>query len=149
MAQVYIEQISRTNKVGKSGKAFVSVGIKCNGKWMNGFGGKWNQDWKQGDTVEVEVVQQGQYTNFEQIDPVKVLTKRVEDLENRIVQLEMGGRPQAARPVAPPAQRQVPAAVRDFNRQANGPGSAYPQYDERNPPPMSDDDLPPFDQEPY
>lgn len=82
--------------MSSSGKPFTSVGIKVDGKWMSGFGGKWNQYWKQGDTVEVEVVKKGEYLNFEcpehlkpkrsnfnkaNDDLIQSLIKRVENLE--------------------------------------------------------------------
>jgi len=68
MATVTITRISRKDKVSKAGKPFVSLGIKCEeygDKWLSGFGRKDNANWKEGDTVEIEVKQVGEYLNFE------------------------------------------------------------------------------------
>lgn len=66
--QITITQIARNNKTSKVGKPYVSVGIKCNeygDKYINGFGHKDNASWKIGDTVDVEIVEKGEYLNFE------------------------------------------------------------------------------------
>lgn len=64
-----LTHISRFDKTSKTGKPFVSVSIKAQEygeKYISGFGNKANQDWKVGDVVEVEKVEQkGQYLNFE------------------------------------------------------------------------------------
>lgn len=65
---VKILDLKRESKVGKtSGKAFISLRLKTEeyaGKWMSGFGGDENKDWKVGDTVDVEVETKGEYLNF-------------------------------------------------------------------------------------
>lgn len=89
-----ITKIYRNNKskegvpfVSKKGNPYVKVSIKTQeygDKWLSGFGGGWNMGWKEGDVVEVEVKPNGEYLNFERLDPVIVLTQRIETLE-RIV----------------------------------------------------------------
>lgn len=88
MTQVTITQVYRSDKdkngnalVGKSGRPYSKCSIKCQeygDKWLGGFGGAWNQNWKVGDTVTLEVKQNGQYLNFEQVDETKVQADRIE-----------------------------------------------------------------------
>lgn len=59
--EIKIGYIKRTEKIAKTGKnkggKFVSVGIKPEGseRWINGYGAKSNEDWKEGDTVSLEI----------------------------------------------------------------------------------------------
>ena len=65
--KVKLTRVSRNNKTSKGGKDYVSLGIQTEqhgDKWINGFGNNFNKDWKQGDEVEIEVVENGQYLNF-------------------------------------------------------------------------------------
>ena len=60
-----LKDTERTSQ--RTGKPFTSRGIKCNEygeKWLSGFAGKENADWRVGDTVEVEVETKGEYLNF-------------------------------------------------------------------------------------
>jgi len=78
----------------KDGREFERVAIKVNeygDKWVSGFGGFWNKDWKEGDTINVDVEEKGQYLNFKRIDPVQELRDVVFGLEKRVLTLEMGG----------------------------------------------------------
>lgn len=74
--------------VGKnSGKPYEKVSIKCQeygDKWIGGFGSRDNQSWREGDVVDVEIENNGQYLNFKHIDPIKNLEERVLALEKRI-----------------------------------------------------------------
>lgn len=61
----------------KDGKPYTRMSIKCNeygDKWISGFQNKSNQNWKEGDTVEVIITQKGEYLNFE--------TPKKDDLAN-------------------------------------------------------------------
>lgn len=65
--QITLTSVSRFNKTAKTGKPYVSLSVKCNeygDKYLSGFGSEDNQDWKVGDTVEVEVATKGDYLNF-------------------------------------------------------------------------------------
>lgn len=51
----------------KTNKPYTSLRIKCNehgDKYLSGFDGAETKDWKIGDTVEVEITQNGDYLNF-------------------------------------------------------------------------------------
>lgn len=85
--QVTIEAIKRTQRQSKAGKPYESVSILANQRWYGGFGGKWNEHWQKGDTVEIEVTQNGEYFNFERPDPLKKLETRISLLEEQVAKL--------------------------------------------------------------
>lgn len=63
----YTTKKDGTPLVGKTGKPYTSLRIKCNeygDKYLSGFDGAATQGWKEGDVVEVEVEQKGEYLNF-------------------------------------------------------------------------------------
>ena len=65
--QVTLNYVKRTPKTSQAGKPYTSLSIKTNEhgeKWLSGFGNKDNQNWAEGDTVEIEVEQKGEYLNF-------------------------------------------------------------------------------------
>lgn len=61
--------VKRAERTSKAGKPFTSLSIKTTQygeRYLSGFGNKANENWKEGDEVEVaEVVQKGEYLNFE------------------------------------------------------------------------------------
>lgn len=66
--QVTITAMNKTPRISKkTGKAFVSLGIKTDqhgDAWLSGFAGKENEAWAVGDTVEIDIQQKGEYLNF-------------------------------------------------------------------------------------
>lgn len=57
MTKLTLTQVTRTQRTSKDGKPFTSLTIKANEygqKFLSGFGNKANENWKEGDTVEVE-----------------------------------------------------------------------------------------------
>jgi len=107
MEKLTITKIVRytTNKEGeklinRNGKPYERVYITTEekgDKWISGFGSRSNQEWKEGDVVEVNVVQNGEYLNFEtprsSVSPqaLEDLKMRLENIESRLSALEMGG----------------------------------------------------------
>lgn len=93
-----LTKVYRTDKdkngnplMSKAGKPYTRMSIKCQehgDKWLSGFSSGWNQNWKEGDTVEIEVKQNGQYLNFEKSDPVVGLSLDVAGLKIRMAKLE-------------------------------------------------------------
>ncbi len=88
MEKITITRIARSNKTSSAGKSYVSLGIQANEygeQWLNGFGNKSNENWNNGDTVEVTIekktVNGKEYLNFETpkssrgADNSEVLTK--------------------------------------------------------------------------
>ena len=71
MQKVKITKISRNEKTSAGGIKYISLGLQIEGKeaWINGFGNKDNQDWKEGDEVEIKIVEKvvngKTYLNFE------------------------------------------------------------------------------------
>lgn len=66
---VTITNVFREEKTSpRTGKPFTSLRIKTNEygqKWLSGFGNKDNATWKEGDTVQLTVIEKGEYLNFE------------------------------------------------------------------------------------
>lgn len=65
--EVTITAISRKDRVARSGKPYVSLGLKTQehgDKWLSGFDGPQTKNWKVGDKVEIEIEQKGDYLNF-------------------------------------------------------------------------------------
>lgn len=65
--QVTITKIFDKERTSKAGKPFTSRAIKTNEhgeKWLSGFKGKENEGWREGDTVEIEITQNGEYLNY-------------------------------------------------------------------------------------
>lgn len=66
--QVTLTALTRKQRTSsRTGKPFTSLGIKTQEhgeKWLSGFDNAQTKDWKQGDTVEIEVEQKGDYLNF-------------------------------------------------------------------------------------
>ena len=89
-----IEKIDRTKSVTftdkKTGqpKTLQKVGVFHQGDWYSCFQGEWNKEWKEGDTIEVEVERNGNYLNiqaprkpspmFEFLKEMKVQLDRIE-----------------------------------------------------------------------
>ena len=57
-------------------------------KWISGFGGKGNTYWKEGDEVEINIEQKGEYLNFSMPnvwDAIKDLQKKIKVLEDMML----------------------------------------------------------------
>jgi hypothetical protein len=70
--------------VGSNGKPYTSIRIKTQeygDKLLSGFGDVWNAEWKDGQQIDVDVEEKGQYLNFKKVNPVKKLEERVVKLE--------------------------------------------------------------------
>ena len=93
MAQLTITKIYRSDKdkegkpllSKKDGRPYSKIALKTReygeGRWVSGFGNQTNSQWKEGQTVEVEIEEKGEYLNFKNINKVDALEKRVEMLE--------------------------------------------------------------------
>ena len=82
MAKITLTKVFRSNKdkegkelIGKNGRPYEKLGLKAQeygDRWISGFGNRTNQNWKEGDQVEVEIEEKGQYLNFKTIDKEEV-----------------------------------------------------------------------------
>lgn len=87
--------ISREGKVSKGGKPYVSfIFSTTDGKRVSGFGGKGNEAWKAGDTIQDDtavIVQKGQYWNLEMKEKPKAsssndaaIMKSLDEIHNKL-----------------------------------------------------------------
>lgn len=82
----------------KDGRPYTRLGIQTRehgAKWLSGFSAPWNQSWKEGDTVECDVEQKGEYLNISKPDPLTEFAKKLTHLglefwklEDRVKKLE-------------------------------------------------------------
>jgi len=83
----------------KDGRAYTKVAVKCveyGDKYISFFGHKDNASWKEGDTIEAEVEQRGEYLNGS-TKPKPVSREEFNELVERVKALEGG---KTAEPVA-------------------------------------------------
>jgi len=101
--QLTITKVYRTSKnkdgqplINKKGQPYERLAIQCSEygeKWLSGFSASWNTSWVEGDTVEVEVTESGQYLNISRPDPMfalGALSLRVAALELKVSSLLVG-----------------------------------------------------------
>jgi len=76
--QIQIKNIEHKNQVGKtSGKPFISCRLQVFSQqqnkdiWLSGFGDAMTETWSAGDTVDVDIVQNGEYYNWQKNDNTK------------------------------------------------------------------------------
>ena len=76
--------------VSKTGKPYKKMSIKCvehGDKWLSGFEGRDNANWKEGDQVEIIVKQNGEYLNYDVPKAEDKLAMRVSALELEVMNL--------------------------------------------------------------
>lgn len=88
LTKVYRSDKDKEGKplVGKFGP-YTKLAVKANEfgeKWLSGFSKPWNEKWNEGDVVEAEVEEKGEYLNLKEADPLKALTARVLALEEAV-----------------------------------------------------------------
>ena len=67
MSKEKLTYVRREEKTSKAGKPYTSFSIKVESrgdKFISGFGNKGNASWKEGDEVEIEIEQKGNYLNW-------------------------------------------------------------------------------------
>jgi hypothetical protein len=84
--KIYRSWKDKDNKPLKTsdGREYERVAIQTKeygSKWISGFGGNWNRNWKEGDNIDIEIEEKGQYLNFKRPDPLKALEERVARIE--------------------------------------------------------------------
>lgn len=73
-----------------TGKPYSKLSFKCvehGDKWLSGFKGRENENWKEGDVVDVIVKQNGEYLNFDVPKAEDKLAMRVSALEVEVMNL--------------------------------------------------------------
>ena len=96
--QVTLTKVTRftTDKDGKAlitkdGRPYTRVRIQTQehaSQWISGFGSQDNENWREGDTVELDIKQVGEYLNFSTPKKTDILETRITELENRVSALE-------------------------------------------------------------
>ena len=75
----------------KDGRNYTRIRIQTNehiDQWLSGFENPETENWREGDTVEIDVKQVGVYLNFSTPKKADVLEARVTELEKRVTALE-------------------------------------------------------------
>ena len=75
----------------KDGRPYTRITIRCaeyGDKFLSGFDNFQSQNWKQGDTVDIEVEQKGEYLNFKIPNKFEKLENEITSLKLRITNLE-------------------------------------------------------------
>ena len=100
MEKLTLTYVGRFPKKSKEGKDYTSISVKCReygDKYLSGFGNAWNEKWKDGDVVEVDVTKKPaidkegkatEYINFSKPDPTTELSKAVMRHERDIQELK-------------------------------------------------------------
>ena len=75
----------------KDRRPYVRISIKTQQygeKWLSGFENFKNQQWREGDQVDIEITKVGDYLNFSQPSALQLLERRVAKLESIIYKEE-------------------------------------------------------------
>jgi hypothetical protein len=82
---VLLQDVKNEQKTSKAGKPYTATGIKVDGTWYNGFGNKETLKWEPGMSVEVDLFeeeyQEKMYKKFKVLQPIDILTSRMDALE--------------------------------------------------------------------
>lgn len=76
----------------KDGRPYTSVRIQTQEhgeRWLSGFENAISRNWKEGDTVEAEVEEKGEYMNFRTLKPEDKVNEKLEKVLNKLVGLSM------------------------------------------------------------
>lgn len=94
MEIITLTKIFATNKdkqgnilMSKNNKPYTRMSIKCSehgDKWISGFQNQQNQNWKEGDRVEVIIKENGQYLNFDVPKKEDKINETVTEVLNKL-----------------------------------------------------------------
>lgn len=103
MTQVKITRVLVSDKkkdgtpyISKEGRPYSKLGLQTEeygDRWLSGFVGSWNKDWKVGSVVELDLLENvgsdgTKYLNFSKPDPITELTRQFNSLADRVSSLE-------------------------------------------------------------
>ena len=99
MLKTTITKIYRSDKkkdgtplINKNGNAYEKISIQTNqngDKWVGGFSNETNKAWNVGDSVDIDVTQNGDWLNFKEVKATDGISKTdFEKLESRVSNLE-------------------------------------------------------------
>ena len=101
-----------TPLMSKLGKPYSKMSVKCvehGDKWLSGFKGRENENWKEGDQVDIIVKQNGEYLNYDVPKAEDKLAMRVSAVEVDVMQLKNALASKGNTPAAPVASPSNPA----------------------------------------
>lgn len=97
MTKVTLTKIYTTDKdksgnplKSKTGNPYTRLSIQTKeygDKWISGFQNKSNQNWKEGDTVEIIIKENGQYLNFETPNKEDVMMAMIQEIARDVAKL--------------------------------------------------------------
>lgn len=97
--ELHITKIARFTKkqdgtplLTKDGRPYTSIRIKTTehgDKWLSGFENAETKNWKEGDAVEAEVEQKGEYLNFRVPKKEDKLSEALLRIENKLQTIAM------------------------------------------------------------
>ena len=108
MTQVTITKVYRSDKdkngnvlMSKAGRPYTKLAIKTKeygDRWLSGFDNKDTSSWNDGDTVELNIEEKGEYLNFNTKKSsgqdwggvIEVIRLELSDLKKRVSNLESG-----------------------------------------------------------
>lgn len=95
---VTITKIHRSDKskdgkpfINKNGLAYTRLAIQTREhgqKWLSGFDSKMTADWQEGQEVDIEVTENGEYLNFKVLSETQKLWQAYNEVLKRLVRLE-------------------------------------------------------------
>src|SRR3990167_3655057 len=94
----------------KDGRPYTRLVIRCKeygDKMLSGFDSIQTQSWQEGDTVEVEVEQKGEYLNFKIPNKQDLIGKSLEEIKNILTKHTLM-LSQIGQHLMPPAKETVP-----------------------------------------
>ncbi len=94
LTNVYVTDKDKEGNLlmSKAGKPYTRMSIKTEehgDRWISGFKNKGNESWKQGDTVEVIIKENGQYLNFDTPKPNDVNNEKLEDIMKMLTEIKL------------------------------------------------------------
>jgi len=92
METVTLTRVFRKNVTTSKGAAInLSIKTKEHGdKWISGFQNESNKDWAEGQQVQVEITQNGQYLNYKTIKGAKSAQVSSNEVIERLKRIESG-----------------------------------------------------------
>ena len=81
--------------MGKNGKKYEKVSVKAieyGDRFIGGFGGEWNRNWKEGDEILLDINEVDyngkKYLNFSKVDMEQRMMEMITELNKRVTALE-------------------------------------------------------------
>lgn len=74
----------------KDGRGYTKIAIKAQeygDKWLSGFDNKITCNWKEGDVVEVDVEQKGEYLNFKTVSEFQKLWLAIKEINTNLAEI--------------------------------------------------------------